>query len=295
MSAEAIARVPRRDNYGDPYSAVEHISKIASGSSYDWREIGLVMLTTAFDASGAEDDLVCTVVAGFISTADEWIAFDRAWRARIGQDDLGDFRMSAFHAHRGPFTDESKWTRSTRDALIGDLIEIIIKHAFRKFGGAVPHPTLSGMRPDVREVNRITAYSLAGRMCAAEVSEWAKAEGFHRPIEYVFENGDKGKGKLIERFPIDDFPAPIFKPKYDAFDRNGVLIPGFTPLQAADIYAWELRNRITRLHANRRSFAAIDTIPGEARRTTEETFKLLCAGLVPPDDRLIVIPGAADL
>ena len=127
------------------------------------------------------------------------------------------------------------------------------------------------------------------------MSEWASSSGFHRPIEYVFEDGDKGKGKLIERLQFDGFPAPIFKPKYDTVGRYGVPIPGFTPLQAADIYAWEVRTRITKHQLNRRSFAVIDKIPGDAKMSTEETFALFCAGMVHPDEKLIVIPGADGL
>ncbi len=104
---------PPDDNHCDP---IEHLAKTAYCSA-GWGDIGLVMLTTAFDASGSEDDRTCTVVAGFISTADEWIGFSRIWKSRLAEDDLTEFRMSLFQAHMGPFRDETKWTQPKRDSL----------------------------------------------------------------------------------------------------------------------------------------------------------------------------------
>ncbi len=174
---------------------------------------------------------------------------------------------------------------------MADLVEITVKSAFRKFGCVVLHPALERMPTETREGHRISAYSLAGRACAADVSEWARAEGFYKPIEYVFEDGDKGRGKLMERLETDGFPLPIFRPKCDTV-KNGLPVYGFIPLQAADIYAYELRVRITKLHIDRRSYKALDAIPGGARAFNESAIAVFSAGLVPPAEHLIVIPGS---
>src|SRR5207237_10445538 len=79
---------------------------------------------------------------------------------------------------------------------------------------------------------------LAGSTAVARVRIWAKSAGFSSPIEYVFEDGDRGKGKLIERMQRDGLPIPVFKPKQDQV-KDGVLIPAFTPLQPADLCAYE--------------------------------------------------------
>jgi hypothetical protein len=276
-----------------PNAPIEHLAKTVYCAA-NWRDVVLVMLSTAFDASGSEDDRTCTVVAGFISDATEWIKFDGIWRKRLGEDGLLDFRMSQFTAHKGPFSDETKWTQPKRDRLIADLIDIIIPHVFRKFGCAVLHPALEQMPADMREANRITAYSLAGRSCVGDVIEWARENpGFHRPISFVFEDGDKGKGKLMERLETDDCPLPIFEPKVDKI-KNGIPVLGFTPLQAADIYAYEIRVRLTKLHVNRRSFTALDSIPGFSRAFNEAAIATFSMGLVPPEDQLIVLPPSLE-
>src|ERR1039458_1092492 len=56
--------------------------------SGDFSNIILAMMTACFDASGHERDQRFLVVAGFVSSVDDWIDFDRLWRDRLAKDGL---------------------------------------------------------------------------------------------------------------------------------------------------------------------------------------------------------------
>ena len=64
-------------------------------------------------------------------------------------------------------------------------------------------------------------------------------EEFRTPVQFVFEDGDLDKHKLRELFNLEGWPDPISRPPKDRL-KNSVLVPGFIPLQAADILANEL-------------------------------------------------------
>src|SRR5438309_1885521 len=107
-----------------PYNPIEHVATVV-WCLPRWREVLLVMLQTAFDAAGHEVDHSCISVAGFISSAEDWIKFDEAWRKRLTADRLTYFRMSDFAQFSGEFADRDAWKESRRRALLGNLIEII--------------------------------------------------------------------------------------------------------------------------------------------------------------------------
>jgi len=45
----------------------------------------------------------------------------------------------------------------------------------------------------------------------------------------------------MQRMKEDGYPPPIFRPRKDTVDlKSGLLIPGYTPLQAAELCAYEL-------------------------------------------------------
>jgi hypothetical protein len=80
------------------------------------------------------------------------------------------------------------------------------------------------------------------------------------PIAYVFEAGDRHRGRLMERMEQDAFPPPIFLPKKDVV-RDGVLYPGFTPLQAADILAYEHFSRDKAMGGHAMGVLGIGQVP----------------------------------
>ena len=196
------------------------------------------MFTACFDASGSESDKSIVVVAGFVSSAKEWQAFSHLWNQRLEKDDISYFHMKEFAQSVGQFKSWDKQEKRRR-LLLCDLMSIIKRHAFRKFGCAIAHKKAERISQEHLDEFLLTAYCLCGRQCAADVNSWARMEKITSPIEFVFEDGDKGKGRLMQRFEDDQLPIPIFKPKTDRILSDGRVVPGFTPLQACDFLAYE--------------------------------------------------------
>jgi hypothetical protein len=81
-------------------------------------------LVAAFDASGKEETEV-VVVAGFISSQDDWKSFDKEWRARLKKDGLDYLHMVDFANLKKQFATGWKEDEPRRQSLFSDLIEII--------------------------------------------------------------------------------------------------------------------------------------------------------------------------
>jgi hypothetical protein len=214
--------------------AIEHLAKTVFLNR--WREGCFAMLTAVFDASGAEDRN-CVCVAGFVSKAEDWITFSEEWEAALKTEGLPYFRMSEFS---GRYAKEyAGWEEHRKQALLAKLIGIIKRNTYRKFGCCIVANFLSGMSEDNRDYYKLNAYSLAGRVCVGRIRSWLKRENWDVPVEYVFEDGDKGKGLLMQRMEVDGFPSPIFKRKKDRYHGEELVERAFLPLQAADIMAYE--------------------------------------------------------
>jgi len=223
------------------YSPIEHLAKTISLSSFNWQEVQLAMFTACFDASGTQHDQQFLVVAGFVSSADVWMNFDRAWKDRLSLDGLSHFHMVDFEHSQGEFKKGWRNNEPRRKKLKEDLMEIIRRHAFRKFGNVIEIKTLEKALPKNKlEEYYLNAYALGSMTCVAQVIRWCKMERipFER-VEFVFEEGDTGQDILRKRFKHDFEILPMFKGKKDKDTPNGRIL-GFTPIQAADWFAYEV-------------------------------------------------------
>jgi hypothetical protein len=205
-------------------------------------------MIAAFDASGDECSQLILVVAGFISSAGDWEDFSKKWLDRLQRDGIKYMHMKEYAHSTGQFADGWKGNKPRRDALLGDLMDILSSHTYRKFGMVITNETFrNSISAETQKEWHLNAYSLAGRSCAKQINEWAMEERYRSPIELVFEKGDIGSGKLHARLVEDGYQAPSFKPKKDEFTPEGVLIPAFVPLHAADFLAYELFLEVTRI------------------------------------------------
>lgn len=232
-----------------------------------------------FDASGSERDARTPflTVAGFLSTAEQWVAFTELWNKRLADDGLAYFRMVEYAQSVKQF-ESWKGQESRRKRLLGDLVDLIKSHAFRKFGCTVEVAAINKYLDDaLKEEFHLTAYTLAGMACGGDVQMWALREGeglTQTPFAFVFEDGDIGKGKLKQRFEEVGLGTPYFSPKKDTIE-NGILVPGFTPLQAADILAYEMSLAVKRVNFDRWAASELMHMPGRIGIYTEEDIRAL--------------------
>jgi len=218
------------------HSSIEHLAKTLYVSKF-WRELKLAMFTACFDTGGTDHDQEILMTAGFVSSAGDWIEFDEKWRARLALDGIEYFHMKEFAHSTDQFEGWKSQERRRRD-LFSDLLDIISSHAYRKFGCGISIPKWNSLISEqTRDDFKMKAYCTAGMLCAALVDNWAFEEKISTPIEVVFEDGDAGKG-VLQKSLSQRKPELIFRPKKDG--KEDPKIRAFTPLQAADLLAYEL-------------------------------------------------------
>lgn len=195
-------------------------------------------LIAYFDASGHQASQKFVVVAGFVSSVETWDAFNNQWNTRLSKDHIGYFHATEFAHSINQFAD---WRNDEprRRALLSDLMTILKSHAFRMFGSIVINQALTEQMPsELRDEFYINSYSLAGRAAAGKLRQWLIRERWNTNTLLAFEDGDLGKGLLMQTLTRDGFGEPVFLPKVtDCAAPGGRVV---SPLQAADWLAYEL-------------------------------------------------------
>ena len=197
----------------------------------------MAMLTGAFDVSQDQPNRRFLIMAGFISDAGRWADFDRKWRERLAADDLPYFHMNLFAQSKRIFRGWEK-QEDKRRKLLCDLLDIIVEHAYHKFATAVLVEAFGRLSLEVRKEFAPTPIAAAGRFIAGLVFRWRDRERYRGVPEFVFEDGDEDRGSLIDVMKELTGKEPIFRPKKDDPEKQ---IVAFTPLQAADILAYEVK------------------------------------------------------
>ena len=234
------------------------------------------------DAAGGKDHGLI-VVAGYLSTYEKWLAFNREWNLLLAAYDIPHFHMKEFAPSKGPF---EKWEgdEKRRAAFLSRAAGIIKNHVQRSFTCLVEFDVFAKVaeRHPLKDVAGCP-YALAAKSCAAKASNCLP--GLREEIGFVFEDGDEGKGELMRIMERDGYPIPIFKPSRDR-EKDGRTVRGLVPLQAADFAAYEVRKHfkddpgeLWPLEKYRKSLVALAGVPSTANdwgRYREQELLALC-------------------
>lgn len=226
----------------ESYSPIRHLATIVCPPWMERGKVTLTALTFAFDAGG-DDSRPCLTVAGFASSVEDWDKFSVAWKERLKQDGADFFHAVSLASFSGLFKHwrEREDKYELRKALSADLMHILKSNVYRKFACTVVNKDFNKMSVEMREEFALCAYSLAGRTCEKHVREYILQDfSTTTPFFIVFEDGDRGKGKLQKRLNEDGASPISFLPKKDTVLKDGLVQSGFVPLQAADWLAYEL-------------------------------------------------------
>jgi len=228
------------------YSAFEHLARAIAPP--EWQDRYFSMFTAYFDDSGHEDDQLLVVVAGFIASAEAWKEFESLWIPALRRHSMPEaFDLPYLHVNeinrkirfcRQHETCEDHWTELRRKQVFKELIEIIRKNVSRKFACVVVNAGMTNLSEEMKDDCLITAYSAAGRACVAKLREFAFFDRIPYEPRLVFEDGSKGKGKLIDRLKRDCTQEPNFESPRNHKSKDGkFIVSGVIPLQAADLFA----------------------------------------------------------
>ena len=232
-----------------PYSPIEQLADAIFPANTHSRV--LVMLAAYFDASNTEKGRSFVTIAGCLSSVARWKTFQSKWQKILDKEGLPFFHMTDFEAYKGPYKD---WTKERH------------KHVFKKVAraivGRIDFAFSRGVACDDYEwaqtKNPILAAWNPFTYCAAQslhaVANWAIRHNHDGPVTYIFESGDGFDHELYK------FKALIesSEQRMRRFSYAGLHIlpkvtsnPPYplTPLQAADVWAFEARKEWENFHS----------------------------------------------
>ena len=155
-------------------------------------------LTAYLDESGTHDDSDAIVVAGFLSSAPQWVEFSARWQIALNDFGLNYFHMTDFANKVPPY---DLWTEPERRHNLLRLLNIIKATASVSVGISFQKQAFDLIFSErVKEVCG-GAYGLAAMACMLDVGVKLKELDIAGRIDYVYESGATGShqvGKVFE-------------------------------------------------------------------------------------------------
>jgi hypothetical protein len=212
---------------GSEYSLIRHLCwgiLLNHDPTRTWIAI-MTEYAAYFDDSGHPDDQEAVLVAGFIASEHDWLLFEREWQEILDREGMEIFHMTDF--------EKSKvWPQYKKDAILSRLVNTIKIRTVKSISQGVlmeDYKQINGQRAFEETVG--PPYALAGRTVAKSLNDWKAKFAPEDKLLVFFEDGTKHKGAFIDAMERDQLPCPAFIKKREA-----------TPLQAADLLAWEMFN-----------------------------------------------------
>ena len=257
------------------------------------------MVLQAFvDDSGSEPQSPLFVLAGFMSTAEQWADFSTDWAAALAEPPaLEYFKAKEANRLRGQFDRHKGWDEERRDNRVSALISIIRKHAISRIHASVRtadfNTYIKNLPLPSRRLTSESPYTLLFMQIILSNAAWMAAHGdrlrqAHGPVDFIFDNqiGFSDEAllwwpsfkRILDEASRTDLPqyvgsAPIFRDEKQ-----------FLPLQAADLYAWHLRRNFVENQVlwmpPRRELRQFDEMPGFGRNLLPAEMNALHIHLV---------------
>ncbi len=191
-----------------------------------------------FDESGTHEGEPVMCVAGFLFEKTKCEEFDREWRQMFA-----DFRVSYFHMTEieACAPDYCHLGTDLRKALVRRAIGIIKKTFTYGLAVSAETPIYEKLMPAHRLIGGPYTHCATGCMRGTRV--WAERNNYHDDIAYVFESGHEHEFQTYE-IMSKIVKTPQAKKDYRYGGHSFQEKKKSTPLQAADLLAWQyLTNR----------------------------------------------------
>jgi|SRR5271157_5631645 len=180
------------------------------------------------------------VVAGYLSTLEEWAQFEISWKLVLAKFDVPFFKMSEFISRRKEYSHPKWQSESYRAQFISDLALIIRSWTVASIACRMKKDPFDRYNQIYELDSRFNLFSLCGRDCAAQARKYVRSIPSDLPITYIFDRGDAGGSLLKAEMLSSGLPEPLFKRSRPdpALDKDDLF---HVQLQACDLSAWELR------------------------------------------------------
>jgi hypothetical protein len=179
------------------------------------------------DDGGHPDDQPFLVVAGYVASESQWLAFEPQWRDALTRFDCGtEFHMTDFMA------DRRKYSTLKFDQILFTLASITKRNTAHLFVGAVDMAAYKRVNDEFALQEWLGApFAITARVLTKSLNLWRSENLSEEDRLLIFvEEGTKHYGDLEQVFKRDDLPRPI---------RVCKEMP---QVQPSDILAWETFN-----------------------------------------------------
>lgn len=235
----------------------DQVWALVSGLPSGERGGRLLMVFQCFvDDSGSEPQSPFIVLAGFLADHEQWGKFSDEWDAELKrQPALSYFKMTEAANLDGEFSEDNGWTEAKRDDRVIGLARIIAKHVKVRVSAVMPYDAfmrhIATIPASARSLSTDTPYPFLFLQTIMAVAVRGDLYGIDSPCDFIFDQqlGHQEEISLTwaqTRTMIDraatrsDVAKRIGSPPIFRDDKC------FKPLQAADLYAWQVRNNYVR-------------------------------------------------
>jgi hypothetical protein len=212
------------------------------------------MLTAYLDDSGTHDDSEVVLWAGLCANHFQWALLAELWQQQLkapcpGKEPIAKFHMTECYSRRGEF---SGWNRTETDFLANEFTDIILRAGIYGYAFATPHKDWDELiTGDVRVIFG-DAEGFCVRNCYVQITKWAREKAYYdRKLTFVFDSRPHREAESSMLF--------LFHKQFSEENERGPELETLTfasskellPLQAADLFAWEVYQHAKDTMANR--------------------------------------------
>lgn len=191
-----------------------------------------------FDASGKEREGT-VVVAGWLASADAWVALQRQWNAVLAKHNVPYFHMKEFAHSVGAFGQGWKGYEPRRRRFLSDLIQVLYDTVEYGVAKAATYENFRNADREYKISEKYgNAYALVAHACMRQVNDYMQAflpDLKANDVSYVFESGDDGMHHVVRLAHETGLPVPAFHPSRPQNDNRSFVVQ----LQCADFAAYE--------------------------------------------------------
>jgi hypothetical protein len=209
------------------------------------------------DDSGNEPQSPIFVFGGFVASHEQWAKFTDEWQAELERGiPLAYFKMSEAASLRGEFDRRHGWNAEMRDQRVLAFARIVPRFARIRISAWIRHDDwashVMSLPAPVRRLSQDSPYAHLALLTILAVMVFQSQHGINEPIDFVFDEAVGFDEELLQWWPnirrmIENTTRsdlakflgsrPIFRDE-----------KGFLPLQAGDLYAWQVRSRCLANH-----------------------------------------------
>jgi hypothetical protein len=205
------------------------------------------------DDSGSSPREAIFVLAGLLSTVEEWAKFSNKWVLALSQPPKLDyFKMSeaASLQPSGQFARSRGWNEALRDDRLVTLARIVRDHVKVRASVSIRHEHFNKYLRTIPAVGRRLATDhpypvLFAQLVTAELTQSFRL-GLVEPHDYILDEQTGFDSEIEDLWPQykrdmarsarPELAGLLGSKPYFRDDKQ------FLPLQAADLYAWQVRN-----------------------------------------------------